>query len=146
MQDVKIVDIDNVQWNIKDQEARNKIAVLETLVNKLKEETEITELKDIVLNPVLSFFGTVIKRGKLIIVSGSISLSQHPTGALINNLPKNNSANNKDTVVTWTNYSGDYLGQSILSFDKGATAISIGVGFPTSYPAIGEVSFSYITE
>lgn len=33
MQDVKIVDIDNVQWNIKDQEARNKIAKLETLIS-----------------------------------------------------------------------------------------------------------------
>lgn len=30
MADVKIVDIDNVQWNMKDQEARNKIANLET--------------------------------------------------------------------------------------------------------------------
>lgn len=29
MQDVKIVDIDNEQWNIKDQEARNRIAILE---------------------------------------------------------------------------------------------------------------------
>ena len=33
MADVKIVDIDNVQWNMKDQEARNKIATLETEVN-----------------------------------------------------------------------------------------------------------------
>ncbi len=33
MADVKIVDIDNVQWNIKDQEARNKIANLETLIS-----------------------------------------------------------------------------------------------------------------
>lgn len=33
MQDVKIVDIDNVQWNMKDQEARNQIAALETEVN-----------------------------------------------------------------------------------------------------------------
>ena len=31
MADVKIVDIDNVQWNIKDQEARGKIAILENL-------------------------------------------------------------------------------------------------------------------
>ena len=31
MQEVKIIDIDNVQWNIKDQEARNKIANLENL-------------------------------------------------------------------------------------------------------------------
>lgn len=32
MADVKIVDIDNVQWNMKDQEARNKIAEIETKV------------------------------------------------------------------------------------------------------------------
>ena len=31
MEDVKIVDIDNVQWNMKDQEARNKIANIEEL-------------------------------------------------------------------------------------------------------------------
>ena len=31
MADVKIVDIDNEQWNMKDQEARNKIANLENL-------------------------------------------------------------------------------------------------------------------
>ena len=31
MEDVKIIDIDNVQWNMKDQEARNKIANLENL-------------------------------------------------------------------------------------------------------------------
>ena len=29
MADVKIIDIDNEQWNMKDQEARNKIATLE---------------------------------------------------------------------------------------------------------------------
>lgn len=33
MQDVKIIDIDNVQWNMKDQEARNRIAELETLIS-----------------------------------------------------------------------------------------------------------------
>lgn len=42
MADVKIVDIDNVQWNIKDQEARNKIAnlenVLQTKANEIKAE------------------------------------------------------------------------------------------------------------
>ena len=32
MQDVKIIDIDNVQWNMKDQEARNKIAEMEQLL------------------------------------------------------------------------------------------------------------------
>ena len=33
MADVKIVDIDGSQWNMKDQEARNKIAELETLIS-----------------------------------------------------------------------------------------------------------------
>lgn len=32
MQDVKIIDIDNVQWSMKDQEARNKIAELKTSI------------------------------------------------------------------------------------------------------------------
>ena len=36
MADVKIVDIDTSQWNIKDQEARNKIINLETEIQKLK--------------------------------------------------------------------------------------------------------------
>ena len=31
MADVKIIDIDSTQWNIKDQEARNKVTELETL-------------------------------------------------------------------------------------------------------------------
>ena len=31
MADVKIIDIDNVQWNMKDQEARNRITTLENL-------------------------------------------------------------------------------------------------------------------
>lgn len=33
MADVKIVDIDGSQWSMKDQEARNKIAELETLIS-----------------------------------------------------------------------------------------------------------------
>ena len=33
MADVKTVDIDGSQWSIKDQEARNKIATLETEIN-----------------------------------------------------------------------------------------------------------------
>lgn len=36
MADVKIVDIDGEQWNIKDQMAREKIATLETEIEKLK--------------------------------------------------------------------------------------------------------------
>ena len=33
MADVKIIDIDSAQWNMKDQDARNRIAALETEVN-----------------------------------------------------------------------------------------------------------------
>lgn len=36
MADVKIINIDNEQWNIKDQMAREKIANLETEMEKLK--------------------------------------------------------------------------------------------------------------
>ena len=146
MQDVKIIDIDNEQWNMKDQEARNKIANLESLVNKLKEEVEVIELDNIVFNPAVAFSGTVIKKGKLVIISGSIVLRDYESGSLISNLPINKSINNKDTVVVWTNYNGEYLGQSILSFDKNKTDITIGVNVPTSNLVVGEISFSYVTE
>ena len=36
MADVKIVDIDGEQWNIKDQDARNEITTLKTEIEKLK--------------------------------------------------------------------------------------------------------------
>lgn len=36
MADVKIIDIDSEQWSIKDQMAREKIATLETEIEKLK--------------------------------------------------------------------------------------------------------------
>ena len=40
MQDVKIIDIDSTQWNIKDQEARNRIANLENVtIPELKNNT-----------------------------------------------------------------------------------------------------------
>ena len=45
MQDVKIVDIDNEQWNMKDQEARNKIAEIEQLL-----KTKVVADIPIVLN------------------------------------------------------------------------------------------------
>lgn len=54
MADVKIIDIDNVQWNMKDQEARNKIITLETKTNikitkKIDKETikmNLVEIND----------------------------------------------------------------------------------------------------
>ena len=50
MADVKIIDIDNEQWNIKDQEARNKIATLEnalqTKANEIKAEIIGSGIRD----------------------------------------------------------------------------------------------------
>ena len=50
MADVKIIDIDNVQWNIKDQETRNKIATLEnalqTKANEIKAEIIGSGIRD----------------------------------------------------------------------------------------------------
>ncbi len=43
MADVKIVDIDNVQWNMKDQEARNKNVEQDTTLENLA--TEISTIK-----------------------------------------------------------------------------------------------------
>lgn len=146
MADVKIVDIDGSQWNMKDQEARNKVTELETLVNKLKADTEVTELNNIVLGEGVQFIGTVIKVGKQVTVSGTIKVSQGYNSNIISNLPVNNSAENKDSIIVWTNYSAQNLGLSIVSFDKRANRISIPIGKPNSYPALGQLSFSYVTD
>ena len=76
MADVKIIDIDNEQWNIKDQEARNRIANLE-------------ESKDIT-NSVNVLIGTasVIRSGKVIQVTGIIENGQDGNTIVISNLPK----------------------------------------------------------
>lgn len=39
MADIKIIDIDNEQWNIKDQEARNNINTLQTRVENLENKS-----------------------------------------------------------------------------------------------------------
>ena len=50
MADVKIIDIDNEQWNMKDQEARNKIAnlenMLQTKANEIKTEIIGSGIRD----------------------------------------------------------------------------------------------------
>ena len=146
MEVVNTLDIDGTQWEIRDEEARKKIVELETLVNKLKTDTEVTELNNIVLGSGARFVGTVIKVGKQVTVSGAIIVEQGYNSYIISNLPKNNSATHKDSVIVWTNYSGQNLGISIASFDKGVNAISIPIGKPTSYPALGQLCFSYVTE
>ena len=79
MADVKIVDIDNEQWNIKDQEARNKIVNLE---NNLP-----TKLENI-------FMGNYIKNGFVIPDDGNF-ITATKTGFLTGVLVKtpNNSSN-----------------------------------------------------
>ena len=146
MAEVAKIDIDGIQWDIKDQNARDRIAELETLVNKLKADTEVTELNNIVFGEGVQFAGTVIKVGKQVTVSGTISVKQGYNPYIISNLPVNNSAKNKDSIIIWTNYSAQNLGLSVVSFDKGANRISIPVGTPSSYPALGQLSFSYVTE
>lgn len=146
MEVANILDIDGSQWEIQDEVARRKIAELEILVNKLKTDTEVTELNNIVLGIGVQFVGTVIKVGKQVTVSGALFVEQGFDSHVISNLPKNNSAKNKDSIIVWTNYNGQNLGLSIASFDKGVTEITIPVGLPTSYPALGQLSFSYVTE
>lgn len=146
MADVKIVDIDGSQWNMKDQEARAKIAELETLVNKLKTDTEVTELNDIILGYGVRFIGTVIKVGKKVTVSGNINVQEGFDSHVIKNLPINKSMSNKDSIIVWTNTNAQYLGTSYASFDKGLTEVSITIGSPSSYPATGQLCFSYVTE
>ena len=146
MADVKIVDIDGSQRSMKDQVARDRIAELETLVNKLKADTEVTELNNIVFGKGVQFAGTVIKVGKQVTVSGTINVKQGYDPYIISNLPINNSAKNKDSIIIWTNYSAQNLGLSVVSFDKGENRISIPIGMPSSYPALGQLSFSYVTE
>ena len=50
MADVKIIDIDNEQWNMKDQEARNKISELKSEIQYKIVITEETINSDILLN------------------------------------------------------------------------------------------------
>ena len=54
MADVKIVDIDTMQWNMKDQEARNKIA---EILNKLSQVSDIKLGGLFIFNAKMKYFG-----------------------------------------------------------------------------------------
>ena len=91
MKDVKIVDIDNEQWNIKDQEARDRIANLE-------ESKDITNSVNVLIGE-----ASVIRNGKIIQVSGIIGSGNDGIISVINNLPKAK-LNNKiyyGVIVYW---------------------------------------------
>ena len=76
MADVKIIDIDNEQWNMKDQEARNRIATLE-------ESKDITNSVNVLIGA-----ASVIRSGKIIQVTGIIENGQDGNTIVISNLPK----------------------------------------------------------
>ena len=76
MQEVKIIDIDNVQWNMKDQEARNKITNLE-------ESKDITNSVNVLIGK-----ASVIRSGKVIQISGTIENGREGNIVVISNLPK----------------------------------------------------------
>lgn len=44
MADVKIIDIDGIQWNIKDQESRNRITELENVLQTKANEIKVEEI------------------------------------------------------------------------------------------------------
>lgn len=72
MADVKIVDIDNEQWNMKDQEARNRIAALEeSLTVKDVNEFAITLKEGYTATE--AYIASISKYGKLNI--GVLSIS-----------------------------------------------------------------------
>lgn len=146
MADAKIVDIKGVQWELKDEVARNKIKTLEDLISKLQKENEVKELYNLTVGENVAFVGSVMKKGKLIIISGLIVLTAKPTGIILGNLPKNNSQSEKDCVVNWVGYDATPLGTSLLYLGAQKNEITLTAGYPSSYNALGQVNISYVTE
>lgn len=146
MADAKIIDIKGVQWELKDEVARNNIKTLETLLSELKKENEPKELYDITVGENVTFVGSVIKKGKLIIISGLIVLDAKPTQNILGNLPKNNSISEKDCIINWIDYNATNLGTSLLYLGPKKTEIILTTGYPTKYSALGQINISYVTE
>lgn len=146
MADAKIINIKGVQWDLKDEVARNDIRTLENLINKLQKENEVKELYNLTVGKNVSFVGSAIKKGKLIIISGLIVLTGKPEGFILGNLPKNNSASEKDCVVTWIDYNATPLGFGLLYLGGQKNEVTLTAGYPSSYDALGQINISYVTE
>lgn len=146
MADAKIVDISGVQWKLKDEVARNRILELENLISELQRENEVKELYNLSVGENVMFVGSVIKKGKLIIISGLIALSAKPTEKILGNLPINKSLSEKDCIINWIDYSANNLGTSLLYLGAGKNEIILTAGYPSSYDALGQINISYITE
>lgn len=72
MADVKIVDIDSTQWNMKDQEARNRIATLEESLT-VKDVNEIAITLKEGYTATEAYIASISKYGKLNI--GGLSIT-----------------------------------------------------------------------
>lgn len=104
MADVKIVDIDNVQWNMKDQEARNKIAnlenMLQTKANEIKAEIIGSGIRDFrVGSGYFSISVTVPNGYKCLFVT---ALWEHPSALLISISSPFNFKNNRTVYGGYT--------------------------------------------
>lgn len=115
MQDVKIVDIDNVQWNMKDQEARDKIAKIGTIYRSGRAEITVTNPNELVreiknVEPgtyiLIYSFGYVLANNNAgLYVSGStIELSTLPA---VWTVPKTDWGNPMYTGIIKLNAKGD---------------------------------------
>ena len=146
MADAKIVDIKGVQWDLKDEVARNEIIELKKLISKLQEENEVKELYNLTIGKNVSFVGSIMKKGKLIIISGLIVLTAKPTQMILGNLPINKSPSEKDCIINWIDSSANPLGTSLLYLGSQKNEITLVAGYPSSYNALGQINISYVTE
>ena len=104
MADVKIVDIDNVQWNMKDQEARNKIAnlenMLQTKANEIKAEIIGSEIRDFRVGTSYFSIPVTIPNGyKCLSVTAQW---EHPSALLISISSPFNFKNNRNVYGGYT--------------------------------------------
>ena len=106
MQDVKIVDIDNVQWNIKDQEARNKIAnlenMLQTKANEIKAEIIGSGIRDFRAGSSYFSISVTVPTGYKCLFT--VAQWDHPSQLLISISSQFNFKNNKDIYGAYTAY------------------------------------------
>ena len=98
MADVKIVDIDNMQWNIKDQEARNKVAILENMLqtkaNEIKAEIIGSGIRDFRTGASYFSIPVTVPNGYKCLFT--ITQWDHPSQLLINISSPFNFKGNKD--------------------------------------------------
>lgn len=143
MADAKIIDIDNVQWNIKDQEARNRIAALEEAVS-------VKDLPNVVIKMKSGYTATTkdiyahYSVGKIHFMTiridnlagANIGTSVTANIASINLYPK------KETSFILN----DYMDKAILRcylFTDGTIAVGESVGVtPGSNSCYGELIFA----